>query len=297
MIKKILIYIVIVFSIFLFVDSVQAKGTDMNITLNGDSSRLTYFSGGRNVTMAVYSNGVVSSIADTPSFGYAQFCTDATITSNYSVHPDYLSNINIIDTGVPCTNGGINNGQATVQYVTFSTPSWSCSVQGANCVYGFSLVFYQETSSNYYLMSAAFTDEPVDIDTSSGTIINQNQTIINQNQDIINQNEHNNQQNDRIIGEQEETNQTLDEIKDMDISEEDKELPDDTEFNNYQDAEDDLMEKVEDADMSVLDVAIDVDSSNFVWETLTDLIQSHTLIFGTVIAILSIGIIKLALGR
>ena len=100
-----------------------------------------------------------------------------------------------------------------------------------------------------------------------------------------------------ILDKQEETNQALGEIKDMDISEEDKELPDDTEFNNYQDAEDDLMDKVNEADMSVLDVAIDVDSSNFVWDTLTDLIQSHTLIFSTIIAILSIGIIKLALGR
>ena len=92
-------------------------------------------------------------------------------------------------------------------------------------------------------------------------------------------------------------NGNLDEIKDMDISDEDKELPDDTDFNDYQDAEDDLMDKVSEADMSVIDIAIDEDSSIFVWDTLTELIQSHTLIFSTIIAILSIGIIKLALGR
>ena len=92
-------------------------------------------------------------------------------------------------------------------------------------------------------------------------------------------------------------NGNLDEIKDMDISDKDKELPDDADFNDYQDAEDDLMDKVSEADMSVIDIAIDEDSSIFVWDTLTELIQSHTLIFSTVIAILSIGIIKLALGR
>ena len=94
-----------------------------------------------------------------------------------------------------------------------------------------------------------------------------------------------------------ETNEKLDEIKDMDISDEDKKLPNDDAYQDYTDVEDDLLDKVNEADMDVLDIAIDEDSSNFVWDTLTDLIQSHTLIFGTVIAILSIGIIKLALGR
>lgn len=95
----------------------------------------------------------------------------------------------------------------------------------------------------------------------------------------------------------EDVNSALDEIKDMDISDDDKELPDDSAFNDYTEVEDDLMDYVNEADTSILDVAIDVDSSSFVWDTLTSLIQSHTLIFSTIIAILSIGIIKLALGR
>ena len=94
-----------------------------------------------------------------------------------------------------------------------------------------------------------------------------------------------------------EINDKLDEIQGMDISDEDKELPDDSSFQDYSDVEGDLLEYVQEADTSSLDIAIDVDSSNFVWDTLTDLIQSHSLVFSTVIAILSIGIIKLALGR
>lgn len=100
-----------------------------------------------------------------------------------------------------------------------------------------------------------------------------------------------------IINEQQETNDKLDEIQGMDINDDDKELPDDSSYQEYSDVEGDLLDYVGEADTSSLDIAIDVDSSNFVWDTLTDLIQSHALVFSTVIAILSIGIIKLALGR
>ena len=94
-----------------------------------------------------------------------------------------------------------------------------------------------------------------------------------------------------------ETNDKLDEIKDMDISDEDKELPDDSSYQDYNDAEGDLIDKVNSADMDSLDIAIDTDTSNFIWDTITDLFNSHPMIMSTIIAILSIGVIKLALGR
>ena len=97
--------------------------------------------------------------------------------------------------------------------------------------------------------------------------------------------------------EQQATNDKLDEITDMDISEEDKELPDDSSYQDYTDAEGDLIDKVNSADMDSLDIAIDTDTSNFIWDTITDLFNSHPMIMSTIIAILSIGVIKLALGR
>ena len=100
-----------------------------------------------------------------------------------------------------------------------------------------------------------------------------------------------------ITGEQQATNDKLDEIKDMDISEEDKELPDDSSYQDYNEAEGDLIDKVNSADMDSLDIAIDTDTSNFIWDTITDLFNSHPMIMSTIIAILSIGVIKLALGR
>lgn len=121
-------------------------------------------------------------------------------------------------------------------------------------------------------------------DASNNDIIaNQDQNT----QDIINNQNQNQQQ----------TNDRLDDIINSDISDADKELPNDDDYKNYQNAEDSLMDKVNQADTSIIDIAIDTKSSNFVWTNLTKFLQSHSLIFGTFIAILSIGIIKLALGR
>ena len=121
-------------------------------------------------------------------------------------------------------------------------------------------------------------------------MINQNSQIINQNTTIINQN---NQQ----LQEQQETNDKLDNITDMDIPESSKEDLDDSTYQDYQGAQDNLLDSVGEADLSNIDIAIDSDSSTFIWDTITDIFQSHPLIMSTVIAILSIGIIKLALGR
>lgn len=288
MIKKILIYIVIVFSIFLFVDSVNAQ-----VSING--SNLTYNN------FAVISEGnrilnfnqekVYSDSSVFPKNFLITMCADNQQVSAWYVNNNSLTTVNVYTTNYSCTfpNSTYTGGHIVYVYGELNGLQ-ACSVDGRNCIINGSLTMYVPNQSSWSILNEQYSLDPISIDYASGSIISNDQTIINQNSQII-------AGQNNIYDKQVETNNKLDDIKDMDISEEDKELPDDTEFNNYQDAEDDLMEKVEDADMSVLDVAIDVDSSNFVWETLTDFIQSHTLIFGTVIAILSIGIIKLALGR
>lgn len=117
--------------------------------------------------------------------------------------------------------------------------------------------------------------------------IQQNNTIINQNQSIIDQN------NQQI---QQDKNQH-DEFMNSDIPSADKEMPDDSKYQDYTDTEDNLKDKVNEADMSVISIGIDSNSSSFIWDTLTRLIQSNSIVFGMFIAILSIGILKLALGR
>lgn len=102
---------------------------------------------------------------------------------------------------------------------------------------------------------------------------------------------------DDIKQEQEKTNDKLDEIQNTDISDSDKTMPDDSSYKDYSSTQDELLDKTKEADLDSLDVGLDVKSSSWVWDTLTSLIQSHSVVFGMVIAILSIGVIKLVLGR
>lgn len=93
------------------------------------------------------------------------------------------------------------------------------------------------------------------------------------------------------------TNNKLDEINNSDISDADKQMPDDSSYQDYSSTQNDLLDKTKDVDLNVLDVGLDVKSSSWVWDTLTRLIQSNSVVFGLFIGILSIGIIKLVLGR
>ena len=104
-------------------------------------------------------------------------------------------------------------------------------------------------------------------------------------------------QNDTIINNQDSIKNTLDSIIDSDISDNDKHLPSKGSFEDFKEAEKNLTDKVKEADTSVLSIGIDSTSSSWVWDTLTSLIKSNTIIFGMFIAILSIGVIKLGLGR
>ena len=116
-----------------------------------------------------------------------------------------------------------------------------------------------------------FYDDSVLVANGKGQdiIINQNNSIINKFDDIIN----------------------------SDIPDNDKHLPSKGSFEDFKKAEKNLTDKVKEADTSVLSIGIDSTSSSWVWDTLTSLIKSNTIIFGMFIAILSIGVIKLGLGR
>lgn len=46
-----------------------------------------------------------------------------------------------------------------------------------------------------------------------------------------------------------------------------------------------------------IDISIDSNTNDFIWDFITSAINTHTRIFGFVVTILSIGIIKLALNR
>ncbi len=142
------------------------------------------------------------------------------------------------------------------------------------------------TSSNFdyvgYRISYQGTEPPSNDEVTS--FITQESNKINQNIDSMKD-------------KQQETNNKLDDIKDMDIADSDKELPDDSKFQDYESAEGELKDKVNQVDLSVLNLGMDTESSNFIWHTMTKFLQSHAAVFNMVISILTIGIIKLALGR
>lgn len=95
------------------------------------------------------------------------------------------------------------------------------------------------------------------------------------------------------------TQNSVDSIKDSDISSGSKESVDDTELNNYSSKESNLFDSTS-SNYSVeetLDVGLDANGSQFLWQTITSFIQTHAKVFGCVISMLSLGLIKLALGR
>lgn len=92
-------------------------------------------------------------------------------------------------------------------------------------------------------------------------------------------------------------NNNINDIKDTDIDSDDKEEIDSTDYEDYTEAEEDLFDKLDNVDTDNLDFAIDVPTSNFVWDTITRFLNSNALIMNFLITILSIGVIKFALAR
>ena len=237
---------------------------NMNINVNNVGNKA-----GDNllVTVTFCSTGTYYGSILTPGYDL----TNATLINNYS----------ITRSNTACKVGGYDG--VVMQSI------WNLSVPGNS----FSLHSWGGIRDNYTVLVDVTGITISDFDPSMAQEFlqyQQNQTIIDQNNQLING--FNNLQN-----EQQETNDKLDDITDMDIPDSSKEDLDDSSYQDYQGAEDDLMDSVGEADLSSVDIAIDGDSSNFIWDTITDIFQSHPLIMSTVIAILSIGIIKLALGR
>ncbi len=112
-----------------------------------------------------------------------------------------------------------------------------------------------------------------------------NSIITNQNQnkqDIINNQNKNTQ--DIING-----------IKDGKLD--DNSAVNDDKLNDYQDAENNLIDKDALNNINNIEITLDSNSNSFIWELVTKIIQTHSLIFGLVITMLSLGILKLVLNR
>ena len=294
---KMRLFLLSIFSFFAFHFLVSADEINFEFKLNGwDISsfrqNVPTTSGGSQNYLNIKTTNLVG-IDQIPQYGYVSLCASGGKISYYD--SQRLSNVQVINSSNEC----FNFNSATpghIVYFIFEMPVgevWNCSATGGNCYIndGSYVVWSEYFGATYSLYGFGFGNTRFEFDNSTANIINKGNEIISEvqagNQAVIdNQNKNQQQTNDR-----------LDEIINSDISNADKELPNDDDYKNYQNAEDSLMDKVNQADTSIIDIAIDTNSSNFVWNNLTKFLQSHRLIFSTFIAILSIGIIKLALGR
>lgn len=283
---------IFIFSLFFSIDvkasSVPVYVHDLSYNnwslLNGGWNSFSI--GNRNIN---FGYSLDSSLTDRWVYNSLVLCSDSTFQGGIipSGYRDYIRNINYNHTPYTCS---YNNSSYTGYVVLINWQTYIDSESGGSFDGYFTV--YQDVNVSIQLIDFVVnSNNYVSGDNyASQSLINQNSQIINQNTTIINQN---NQQ----LQEQQETNDKLDNITDMDIPESSKEDLDDSTYQDYQGAEDNLLDSVGEADLSNIDIAIDSDSSNFIWDTITDIFQSHPLIMSTVIAILSIGIIKLALGR
>lgn len=100
-----------------------------------------------------------------------------------------------------------------------------------------------------------------------------------------------------FIPQPDETNVQLDEIINMDIDSSDKVPPNTDAYSSYQTAENNLFGKMNNADITDMEIAIDTNSSTWVWDRITSWLATNPLLSSFLISMLSIGIIKMALGR
>lgn len=251
--------------------------------------------------------GNLYSIEHLPTYFTVKLCRAYGRISLFD-HNNMISSMAVENTNSYCDFSGSSiKGKVSYIIITFDGPKvlqYNCSSQGENCTFNnmnFGFQTDYEGTNYIRLMSIILSDTAPTIDDSTGGLIVQNETIINQNQEIINGqkgiydsiNAGTQSMLDSIAKNQEK----LDDMTNMDVDDKYKELPDDKAHKDYQEGEKQLLDKVKEADLSDLSIGIDTSSSSFVWDTLTDLLKSHQLIFSMFIAILSIGIIKLALGR
>lgn len=150
----------------------------------------------------------------------------------------------------------------------------------------------------YNFVSLVVSDEDVLFGLKQNNITNDLQRdILNQQKEFIKKQDQTNSKLDDLNSKQDQTNSKLDNIKDMDAPDSAKTKPDDSDYQDYEKAQGNLTDKISDIPTDTLEIGIDANSSNFIFDTMNKLINAHPAVFSMFIAILSIGIIKLGLGR
>lgn len=226
----------------------------------------------------------------------------ATICTPYDVDNWYITNsgkvnsyfdefFDTYDTEKRCYMG--NNVRGTLRLLQFYIGKPK-TIEGTNEIRVSSYLhiknIYAE-NARYDFLQVQLSDEDY-----LAPLINQSVSTQKQ-QEIVDKLTENIQGLNDIKTKQDETNSKLDDIKDMDAPDSAKTKPDDSDYQDYEKAQGDLTDKISDIPTDTLEIGIDANSSNFIFDTMNKFINAHPAVFSMFIAILSIGIIKLGLGR
>jgi len=235
----------------------------------------------RNILFSYEDWRLYSGDPNNANFGYIDICIYGGVTvnnNNADCSDGCLNNINLYDTGISCKIEYPNqvNANGRRYFIFFNIKKWGMKNSDT-------LPYFQD-----YLTFARTT--------GYDPIIDFNMVFLS-NEDLYVQYANNNKIQELIEQSNQAMNDSINDMKDMDIGSEDKEVPSDDKYQDYEEQEQILKDSMEQADLNDLDIAIDVPTSDFIWQTITRLINSNSLVFGMFIAILSIGIIKLAFGR
>lgn len=197
---RFIFYGIIVFLLSLLFSSCDVKATTFtSISLNGyrlyqDSS--IYLLGNGNRTLHLETD-----IADELyNYAFVSYLAYDQLTTYYSSSVFSLVGY---ETHIP-RNFYNSDVVGTIKYFVFE-PKWDCGSQG-NCIWNGDIVFYG-TTSDYQIIGWGFSNEPIQVDTVSGELINQNNQIITQNGQLI-QNQQ--ETNDKL----DQTNEQLGEMND-----------------------------------------------------------------------------------
>lgn len=193
-------------------------------------------------------------------------------------------------------NGNVLTGRKADIYVRFNITAqgvWYSRFGFYRSSGGFRVGFL-----NYNILRGA----EINNNQNTQNIINNNNSntddiINNQNANTQKQIDNDNANTKKITDAQKATTDAINGIANTDIDSTSKQNPDTSDFDDYQNKEQQLFDKMNSADINQLNISIDGNSSNWVWETMTKLFATHSLINSFIITILSIGIIKMALGR
>ena len=302
---------------FLFVGICKVEASSFNKNLYWDTPTwIQYYSGepfatngstiaGQNVLQACNKTSYCLASDGFPSYALIGYnitdnSTDSTITAfqngdkfKFQVTLDYMLNSNAINhfidfdfkitSGSAVYNAYCDSGEdLNIVYVEQDERyqiNYICDVFNVDRPIRYFMFQLHSTNDLFYSVGVLENFSVIVTPLDAGDIIaNQNQNA----QDIMNNMDEN-------------TDKVVDAVEGEDL--EDTTPVDKTKEEEYKEAENALLNENNLNLLNDIDISLDSNSNIFIWNMVTSIINSHALIFGFVITILSLGVLKLVLNR